>query len=412
MTRKAGKIKKELKGYYPHLNKADIRRKIRASENAFLYFRAFIPWFHGRLRGMESDFSEHMQALMGFQGWCVGDPHLENFGVVRIGGCSGKFSGRFTVNDPDDGGPGPLAADVVRYLAGILIRFPNKPTGPVFEAYYNGLSGGQRREELVQLEQLLLTSTGKKKARADKVKFKGKLFKLEKLNKEDFDELKIRSRHRRWVEEAISGAVGDRYKVCSNALVRFRKKGGGSGGLKQFRVLLMPKGVACSATNSGAKKAVRVVDLKHITRAGICGWHSPTPPAWPDWSPAGGPACGTVTTEMVQRVEHSLALERGSDTLGPFPRTLMHPRLGPCLVRVRCSQEQGVNLKEMKKKGLTSTVIALEADVMGRLHAASLPAEKVADFRSRCEAAQGELCDLARRLAARIERDFNVLSDS
>jgi len=404
MTRDADDIKRELEGYYPHLSEDDIRRKINASDNAFLYFRAFVPWFHGRLRFMESGFSDAIRALFGFQGWCVGDPHLQNFGVIRSGRCDGRFTGLFTANDPDDGGPGPLAADVVRYLSGILIHLPDERLDLVIKAYLNGLIGGNRPEELADLEQSFFERIGNTEGEADKVDFDGSRFKLKDLDGNRFDTLNVKNKHRRQVKEAIAGAIGDQFKVCSRSLFRFRKKGGGSGGLIQFRVLLIPKGVACSKTNHRARQAVKVIDLKPITRPGICGWNSPVPPGWPGRSPAGGQVCGTEPGLMVQRVERTMELERSIDVHGWFPRTLVHPRLGSCLVRIRCNQEAGVSMDELNQDLMT-----LEADVLGRLHAKSLTAGQAGDLRHKFEVAKEDLVNLADDLARLVQSDFNTL---
>lgn len=112
---------------------------------------------------------------------------------------------------------------------------------------------------------------------------------------------------------------------------------------------------------------------------------------------------------MGQRVERTLGLERGFDLHGRFPRTLVYPWSWPCLVRARCRQEEGVKVKDLEERGEVSQGLALEADVLGRLHAKSLTAGQAGDLRSKFEAAEGDLVDLARRMAGQVQADFAIL---
>ncbi len=71
-----------LKSFYPHLELDPIMNKVDASkESDFMFFRAFVPWYY--------DWMHKNTVLKGLKAgrrrylcWCVGDPHLENFGVV------------------------------------------------------------------------------------------------------------------------------------------------------------------------------------------------------------------------------------------------------------------------------------------------------------------------------------------
>ena len=410
MPRDADRIKEEIFAYYPHLDDDDIQGKINASKSAFLYFRAFVPWFHGHLRQLEPDLPASVRELMQTQGRCVGDPHLQNFGVVRTGrNCWGDFTGRFTANDPDDGGKGPVAADMLRFMTGLLVYCPTTDLKPIIKAYLRGLKKKKRKKCLARLERCFLEQADEESGKADKVDFDQRPYRLEELDfSEGYETLQLTVAHgklvKKEIEKKIRDRLGKRFEVCCTP-IHFQKKGGGSGGLKQFRVLLMPKG-KCGENSGRLRKAALVMDLKPICRPGIRGWHHPAPPAWEVPSSDDGFKCGTNPNEMIRRVKKTLQLERGKNGRRNFPRTLMLPELGLHLVRVRCKREAGVKMEDV-----SPDLMALEADVLGRLHADDLGAESAKTFHSRFKAAKTELIRLSESLADRVQADFALIKE-
>ena len=125
---KRKRLKKYLRGLYPGLTNRDFERKLKvkvkgvAGLKHFRFFRTFVVYFFDLLHRLKSDpgFPD-LSSVEKPMGWCVGDAHLENFGTIWRETPGGEARVDFTMNDPDDGGPCPLYADLLRFLTGCLV---------------------------------------------------------------------------------------------------------------------------------------------------------------------------------------------------------------------------------------------------------------------------------------------------
>ncbi|NJM09996.1 MAG: DUF2252 family protein [Bdellovibrionaceae bacterium] len=78
---------------------------------------------------------EPLKPYLQYEGWVLGDPHPENFGVLY------SAEGRVLApNDFDDGGEGPFALDLLRYLS-TTHGHSSFMLNNLIDSYVNGLCG-------------------------------------------------------------------------------------------------------------------------------------------------------------------------------------------------------------------------------------------------------------------------------
>ena len=85
--------------------------KLDASANTFHFTRSFVDYYYAIIAKNTAQLNI-AKAASSFTGWCVGDAHPENFGILLQNNSKSLFS----MNDMDDFGPCPLAYDFLRLL--------------------------------------------------------------------------------------------------------------------------------------------------------------------------------------------------------------------------------------------------------------------------------------------------------
>lgn len=106
-------IRQDLSRLYPEQSQDTLSKRIARVKSAPDFFRSFTPYFHYRLSNGLFQTSPWNQVRNQI-GWCLGDPHPENFGTLL----SEKGQAFYGPNDIDDAHPCPQAADILRFLTG------------------------------------------------------------------------------------------------------------------------------------------------------------------------------------------------------------------------------------------------------------------------------------------------------
>jgi hypothetical protein len=423
----------QLNALYPHLSLIDIIRKVEASrENDFKFFRAFVPYFYELIRNDVTFLAWLEQAgLHRFPAWCVGDPHLENFGVVL----GARHEPVFTVNDPDDGGPGYPIMDLLRFMVGLTLYNPDwTDWDRVMGHYLDGLSNGPDRPRLHALIHTL--DPGPQEADSKDYHDSGRArLQMEAANRLS---LGVKNREEKIIGEALRLHFRNTYQLCD--LKKFKKKAGGSGGLVQYRVLLLPTGQKPSPINQAIREEMVILDLKPIVRSGlyplIC-QTGDTPNPFRLHKPL---LCSNgLASNRMARIRRTLRLERGGGAHTPFVNTLNIPEWGPCLLRPRWRLETAITLKNIEAAPIAEPTIqdesppalpvpeirsadftldelvAVEAHVLGTLHRKSLRTKQdttqVADYINAFNGTQNPtalLIDRTGTLARTIQASFQA----
>ena len=127
----------QLHALYPFLSPAEVVEKAQAARSPFEFFRSFVAVYYDVVV-TRPELTHSFRDVRKQMGWCVGDAHPENFGILL--NQSGKAV--FTVNDWDDTGPCPVYADVMRFLAAAYSYNPRLDLSALRASYLRTLMGG------------------------------------------------------------------------------------------------------------------------------------------------------------------------------------------------------------------------------------------------------------------------------
>jgi len=356
-----------LRDLYPHLSRRDTSIKLTAAVDSglFGFFRAYVPYFYDLLRRKRSDPAfPDFHGMDVIEGWCVGDAHPENFGTLYCRSEGREKALVFTMNDPDDGAPGPLFADLLRFLTAVRLFDREVSLEPIINAYRQGLDGDLDFSPVVQHECELARKRRKRPERlfrldaSARVKPRGRIKKRFRFGKGPPKKVARR------LKKGVLGLVGKSFRVCR--IWSLRKRGGGSGGVRRYWVLLAPRKRKKACARAHDKRAL-VLDLKTLTKSGMYPLQCPQGPA------AENMACSDVPELMMNRVWESLDLERGLN-VGRFCDVVRFKPLPPMLVRARWKGNRGVKLDstEYSRRQMVQ-LLKDEAKALGHIHRKSLP---------------------------------------
>lgn len=195
--------------------------KIEAAPNAFHFMRSFVDYFYLIYKNNPSANSE-IKKLEQNIGWCAGDAHAENFGVLILK----DNSNIFTVNDFDDSDACPIALDLYRFIVTTKAYNSDIEASKIVKHYLKGLNN--ETTKIPDAVQEMFDKSVKRGLNPDSKKVaNGKFVRSSLLNEVSAEELKV-----------ISSIL----KLNNKALpildaVSTRKVGGGSGGLLRYEVL-------------------------------------------------------------------------------------------------------------------------------------------------------------------------------
>jgi hypothetical protein len=126
-----------LQKIYPNQTKEFIELRLSNAQSVFEKWRSFPPYFYDLVKRTKISSSISKR-----QGFCTGDPHVENFGFLPLK----KESVHFGINDLDDATDCLLDLDLIRlYLAHKFygVQFQGES---FYKSYQTGLSGTQCSE--------------------------------------------------------------------------------------------------------------------------------------------------------------------------------------------------------------------------------------------------------------------------
>ncbi|MBF0270955.1 MAG: DUF2252 family protein [Magnetococcales bacterium] len=398
----------------PHLTQQDILNKIHPNDitdppSAFLFFRAFVPYF-----SYEVEKKRLLDALeiakKRYRCWCVGDPHLENFGVMAQFRQHKSEQILFTMNDPDDGGYGDPAVDLLRYLTGCRLagqdvvgqgKTIHHRLQDIIHAYRQGLKDDHWPKDLDAVL-AFLDQRGVKGSTQDKVRegmqpgctadpqyFNPTSGTLIRTGSSESD-YSISTQEQSVIRGKISQEFSRHYTLMD--LIQFSKQSGGSGGLIQYRVLLKRQ----KSVQKRWPKWV-VLDVKPLVRAGI----------YPLFQDHLKPRVSTSLTPKVikKRANTSLRRERVGNP-DYFNRGVVLNDMGPFLLRVRWSGQFNVKTKQVEKD---HALMRAEAWMLGMIHRETL--HHLSAYRQELNrhSTQSTLLEQSKRLAKHMRKAFHCV---
>lgn len=199
--------------------------KVKAAPDSFHFLRSFVDFFYLVFKKNEGDFN--LKRISDFQGWCVGDAHSENFGVLLLE----NQSPLFTMNDIDDSGPCPVGLDLFRLMVSSRLYDEKIKLDDLKDAYLAGLKkdGFKVPESILQM-----ISKAQKKGivPSDKKVLENKIIRdsqVKELSDGEFAGIKR-------ALNTYEHVLDPKFQILD--ALSTSKIGGGSGGLLRYEVLI------------------------------------------------------------------------------------------------------------------------------------------------------------------------------
>jgi uncharacterized protein (DUF2252 family) len=300
--------------------------KVNASADSFHFLRSFVDYYFGLIA--KNTNSLHIAKKAGsFGGWCVGDAHAENFGILL----QENGSAIFTMNDMDDSGPCPVAYDLLRILVSSRLYMPNISTQEIVKSYSDGLKGksASTPDSIKSMTKDALKA-GVQIASKD---LQGSTFKR-KSSMEEVD-----SNIRGQVTSLLQAHYrNEGLRILD--IVATSKVGGGSGGLQRYEVLI-----------SNTKNQVIQLELKELV------------------TPSIAPVATSTIPDQVARMKKSLQIDQGIGFSHYY--NVFNIQGKSMLLRPKFPGNLGITLADSNDKD-NKDIINFEAYILGRIHANSV----------------------------------------
>jgi hypothetical protein len=299
-------------------------QKVSVSGDSFHFLRSFVEYYYALISANKNQLN--LSKISSFSGWCVGDAHPENFGIVL----QNNLSPMFTMNDMDDFGPCPVAYDLLRLLVSSRLYLSNIDINPILDSYKQGLAGGNMT--VPPAVQIMINSAGAAGSRVEPKKINGNSF----IRKSSMRE--VTTEEKRVITDNIESLYkAEGLKIID--LVATSKSGGGSGGLLRYEVL-------CTV-----KDQLLHLELKELVAPSIT------------------PVATAVIDEQSDRMKTALTVEQGKNFSHYYDvLTIIGKEM---LLRPRFAGNIGVDLSISNEQENTK-IIVFEAYVLGRIHAESV----------------------------------------
>lgn len=300
--------------------------KVNASEDSFHFLRAFVDYYFGVIA--KNTNSLHIAKKAGaFSGWCVGDAHAENFGIL----IQDDNSTIFTMNDMDDSGPCPVAYDLLRILVSSRLYISSISSQEIINSYIDGLKG--KSATIPDVIKSMDKDAMKAGMQIAAKKLQGNTFKRKNTMEEVSTNLKVQ----------ITSLLQTYYKSETLRvldMVATSKIGGGSGGLQRYEVLI-----------TNIHNQLIHLELKELVT----------------------PSIASVATapipEQATRINKTLAITQGDKSSHYY--NVFNIQGKNMLLRPKFSGNQGVTLADSNNKD-NKEIINFEAYILGRIHANSV----------------------------------------
>jgi uncharacterized protein (DUF2252 family) len=302
--------------------------KLSHAPDVEAFFGSFVDYYYLLMQKNKVQFKS-LDKAWNSAGWCVGDAHAENFGVLLLK----KGSALFTMNDMDDAGPCPVVLDFVRLL--ISARFYDSQidlTDPLL-SYAQGLRGQIREapsvlQTFIQKAQALGMGPSAKKVIGNKIVRNATSI---EVSSAQFDVVNLA------ISTLLKSTVSQPLQVLD--MIATHKVGGGSDGLLRYEVLINNQG------------SLLHIELKTEVQPSVY------------------PVATSLIPDTVARIMHTLQVEQGID-VSPFYGVVDIDNQA-MLVRPRFAGNVGFSL--MKFSNLKNKeIISYESYLLGRIHARSL----------------------------------------
>lgn len=295
--------------------------KVATSSDAFHFLRSFVDLFYLIYDLNDKQLSAIFQ-IEDQKGWCLGDAHPENFGVLL------QNDGHpvFTANDIDDSGPCPLGLDLYRLMVSSQLYNKNTELSQIVLSYQKGLENKTYPPPVI-LQKMLSKSIENGFAPNPK-KLRGNFFKREPEMREITDPL-LKKQFKQMIQR-LGGVLLD--------VVATTKDGGGSANLLRYEILFNFQG------------SLRHIELKEEI----------TPSIYP------------VTKDLPNpqtRLLKSLLITQGSNTSKLYGAITFNGKT--MLMRPRFAGNIGVKLDNATPSE-NEAVIDYEAYTLGQIHIRSL----------------------------------------
>lgn len=305
--------------------------KLDAAEDAFHFLRSYVDYFYLLIQANQNTL-QTVQYLRSTPGWCVGDAHPENFGILL------QQDGRpmFTMNDMDDSGPCPIGLDLIRLMVSSRLYDSDVKLEKIMSAYIAGLQ--QQSYETPAALTDMVKKALKKGTDPSPKKVDGK-----KIIRDD-NMREVTSKELSDIKAALSAlrsALSPQTKVLD--VVATSKIGGGSGGLLRYEVLL---------DNAGT---LLHLELKE------------------EITPSIYPVATQAIPDTATRIQNTMQVDQSGNPSVYY--TVVQVSGKDMLVRPRFDGNIGVDLDKQSDSD-NLEIISYEAYTLGRIHTRSITGTK------------------------------------
>lgn len=303
--------------------------KLDESEDTFQFMRSFAGYYYGIIA--KNTNSLNIANIAGkFGGWCVGDAHPENFGIL----IQKDGPNIFTMNDMDDSGPCPIAYDLLRMLVSSRLYMSDIDAQEIIKSYTDGLNG--KNASIPNT----IKSMDKDATKA------GKEISSKKLNGNTFKRKSSMEEVGSSIKAEISSVLQAQYKnekLRVLDIVATSKVGGGSGGLQRYQILI-----------TNADKHFIHLELKELV------------------TPSIAPVATASIPDQATRIKKTIQINLGLSASLYY--NVLSIQGKSMLLRPKFSGNKGVTLADSSEKE-NIEIINFEAFIMGRIHANSINVE-------------------------------------
>ncbi len=296
--------------------------KLNAAKDSFHFLRSYVDYFYLLVKANRGSL-QAVSSADNVAGWCVGDAHPENFGVL----IQNDGSSLFTMNDVDDSGPCPAVLDLYRLMTSSRLYDPTTRLDKLVQAYAAGLQGQAYATpgpvaDMINKSQKKGTAPDPKKVSGNRLVRDGN---MQEITAGELAQIKT--------------ALASLPQLKLLDAVSTSKVGGGSGGLLRYEVLL---------DNAGA--------LLHLEFK-----EEVTPSIYPV-------AAGQIPA-IPQRISTAILMDQGSGASAFFRVVPMSGKY--MLIRPRFDGNVGMSLDKQSAQDNTD-IIRYEAYVLGKIHSRSV----------------------------------------
>ena len=296
--------------------------KLDAAKDSFHFLRSYVDYFYLLVKANRGSL-QAVSSADNITGWCVGDAHPENFGVL----IQNNGSSVFTMNDVDDSGPCPAVLDLYRLMCSSRLYDQNTKLDKLVQAYAAGLQG--QSYDIPAPVADMLGKSRKKGTAPDPKKISGNRL------VRDGNMQEVTGGELAQIKTTLAYLPGARLLDA----VSTSKIGGGSGGLLRYEVLLDYGGV-----------------LLHLEFK-----EEMTPSIYPV-------AAGQIPA-IPQRISTTIQMDQGSGASGYYRVVSISGKY--MFIRPRFDGNVGMSLDKQSDKD-NKDIIRYEAYVLGKIHSRSV----------------------------------------